>query len=235
MTDGLAKPVEARGRIASLDVLRGFALLGILVMNIQLFAMPMAAYDNPAAWGDLAGWNLAAWTLGHLFADQKFITLFSILFGAGIALFADRIEARSGRPAPVHYRRMGWLLVFGVAHAYLLWSGDILVAYAVCGCLVYPARRLRPRTLLAVGLASYALPSLVLLGSRPRPHVPRGPRGRRRRDRRRRGLPTPPRSTPRSRPSAGGWTEQQPLRTEHALSQHLFLLPLIVCSGSPGA
>ena len=82
-------------RIVALDVLRGFALLGILVMNIQLFAMPVQFITfNPLAYGDLTGINLAVWSLSHIFADQKFMTIFSPLFGAGILLLADRLEAR---------------------------------------------------------------------------------------------------------------------------------------------
>ena len=126
-------PVAPGERIRSLDVLRGFAVLGILIMNVQSFSMPGAAYLNPTAWGDLTGINLAVWLAGHVLADQKFLTLFSILFGAGVCLFAERAEARSGRSAAVHYRRMFWLLVFGLAHAYFLWVGDILVPYALCG------------------------------------------------------------------------------------------------------
>jgi uncharacterized protein len=90
------------------------------------------------------------------------MTIFSMLFGAGILLMTSRIAA-TGRPsALVHYRRMGWLIVFGLAHAYLLWSGDILVAYGMCGLLVYLFRKLRPRTLLVLGLLTIAVASASL-------------------------------------------------------------------------
>ena len=133
----LNSPIEISDRIASLDVLRGFAVLGILVMNIQAFAMPMAAYFNPTAYGDLSGVNFFTWLVSYLFVDQKFLSMFSLLFGAGICLFADRVEARSGRSAGLHYRRMFWLLLFGLVHAYFLWSGDILVTYALCGSVLF--------------------------------------------------------------------------------------------------
>ena len=144
------------GRIAGLDVLRGFAVLGILVMNIQMFSMPEAAYLNPTAWGDLTGINLVTWFVSHLLTDTKFISIFSMLFGAGVCLFTDRTEARGGRAARLHYRRMFWLLVFGLIHAYLLWVGDILVPYALCGCLVFLLWKARPRTqaLAGVGVSS---------------------------------------------------------------------------------
>ena len=80
-----ASPVGQADRITALDVLRGFALLGILVMNIQFFSMPGAAYMNPTAYGDLAGANRAVWIVSHVLFDQKFMTIFSLLFGAGLS------------------------------------------------------------------------------------------------------------------------------------------------------
>ena len=126
-------PVTGTARIDAIDVLRGVALLGILLMNVQSFAMPQAAYFNPTAYGDLEGANLYVWVAGRMFADQKFMAIFSMLFGAGIVLMAGRAEAR-GDARRAHYRRMGWLLVIGLLHAHLLWSGDILFLYAVSGC-----------------------------------------------------------------------------------------------------
>lgn len=139
-------------------------MLGILVMNIQSFAMPLAAYTNPAAYGDLTGANLFTWIASHLLVDQKFMTIFSLLFGAGICLFAERAEARNGRSAGLHYRRTFWLLVIGLAHAYLLWSGDVLVTYAIGGSLVFLLRRRSPGALLAVGLVLFSVPSVMSLG-----------------------------------------------------------------------
>ena len=132
-------------------------------MNIQSFAMPSAAYTNPAAYGDLTGANLLTWAASRLLVDQKFMTLFSFLFGAGICLFAERAEARSGRSAGLHYRRMFWLLVIGLAHGYLLWSGDVLVTYAVCGSLVFVFRHRSPGVLLAAGLVVCSVASVLSL------------------------------------------------------------------------
>jgi uncharacterized protein len=159
----LLGPTAEPERISSLDTLRGFALLGILVMNIQSFAMPFSAYMNPTNYGDLHGINFAVWIAGHLLFDQKFISMFSMMFGAGVVLMTTRMEARGEKPARFHYRRMLWLLLFGLLHAYLLWYGDILVLYALCGMLIYPARRWKPRTLLIVGVASLAVGSLLSL------------------------------------------------------------------------
>ena len=159
--DGAAGgPVIEDARIDSIDVLRGFALLGILVINIQLFAMPDAAYYNPTAYGDLTGANLYVWLGGRLLADQKFMTIFAMLFGAGIVLMTARAETR-GDAGRVHYRRMGWLAVIGLAHAHLLWFGDILFLYAVCGMAVHPFRRQSPGRLLAIGAGALAAGSAI--------------------------------------------------------------------------
>ena len=107
-----ASPVTGKERIVALDILRGFAVLGILIMNIQSYSMIGAAYMNPTAYGDLSGLNRWVWTLSHLFADMKFMGLFSLLFGAGIVLFTQRAETKGYNPARLHYRRTFWLFVF---------------------------------------------------------------------------------------------------------------------------
>ena len=158
-------PTRPTERIVAIDILRGFALLGILIMNIQGFAMPAAAYSNPTVYGDLTGANRWVWMLSHIFADQKFMTIFSLLFGAGILLMTEKLDARGQRAWTLHYRRNFWLLLFGLAHAYLLWSGDILVAYALCGFWVYWLRRLRPAWQLALGIFIVSIPALILLAT----------------------------------------------------------------------
>jgi len=152
-------PLNPDQRIAPVDLLRGVAVLGILIMNIQSFAMIQAAYFNPTAYGDLSGINRWIWTLSHIVGDQKFLSLFSLLFGAGILLMSRRLERQGRDPAGLHYRRMFWLLLIGLGHGYLLWHGDILVSYAILGSLVFFFRRLRPRTLLLTGLALLAVSS----------------------------------------------------------------------------
>jgi uncharacterized protein len=159
---GHAEPVSATERIATLDVLRGLAILGILVMNIQVFAMPMAAYSNPLAYGSLEGLNRLVWDLSYLFANLKFVSLFSMLFGAGIVLMLDRAEAKGElRPGWLHVRRMMWLLLFGLIHAYLLWAGDILVPYATVALLIFPLRKARPAVLIACSVVLVTLGSLI--------------------------------------------------------------------------
>lgn len=160
----MGHPVSAGERLVTLDALRGFALLGILTMNIQFFAMPVAAYENPTAYGDFTGVNYAVWYVGAVLADTKFMAIFSMLFGGGIVLMTGRAEA-AGRPAArLHYRRMAVLLAFGLAHAYLLWAGDILYTYALCGCVLYPLRKVSPRALLLLGLLVLGIGTLIALG-----------------------------------------------------------------------
>src|SRR5687767_13506462 len=163
MTD--AVPVTEPERYQALDLLRGCAVLGILVMNIQSFAMPFAAYFNPTALGDRGATDFAIWSISHLFFDQKFMTIFSLLFGAGVLLMTTRAAQRGARPAALHYRRMLWLLLFGLIHAYLIWYGDILVLYAICGLFVYLFRTRSPRTLLIVGLILVSVASLFSMAA----------------------------------------------------------------------
>ena len=109
--------------------------------------MPWAAYFNPTAYGDLTGVNRWVWVLSHILADQKFMTIFSLLFGAGIILLTTRLEQREQSARKIYYRRNLWLFLFGLIHAYLFWYGDILVLYALCGAVVFWFRRLSPRWL----------------------------------------------------------------------------------------
>ena len=147
-------------RIVSLDALRGFAILGILVMNIQGISMISAAYINPTAFGDLTGINRWVWIFSHIFFDQKFMTLFALLFGTGMLLFTDRLKAKN-MGLEIHYRRIFWLLIIGLIHAYLFWYGDILVTYALCAFVVVLLRHLKPGIQFIIGLILIAIPSLL--------------------------------------------------------------------------
>jgi len=158
-----AAPVAPSERIVSLDVLRGFAVLGILIMNIQSFSMIEAAYLNPTAYGDLTGLNRLVWTLSHVFADEKFMSIFSMLFGAGILMIARRAEEKGIDASRLHYGRSLWLIVFGLLHAYLLWYGDILFTYGICALIVFRFRNARPKRLLTAGLLVVSVSSLLYL------------------------------------------------------------------------
>ena len=146
--------VTEADRILTLDVLRGVAVMGIFSVNVIAFAMPEAAYFNPAAYGGAHGASLAVWAANFILVDGKMRGLFSLLFGASTLLVIQRAEAAGLSPASVHYRRMLWLLLFGLCHFYLLWYGDILSLYAADGLLLYLFRNMGVRRLLywAAGL-----------------------------------------------------------------------------------
>jgi uncharacterized protein len=159
-----ARPTIASRRIASIDVLRGLAMLGILVLNIQIFAMPFESYGNAFGYGNVEGSNYWVFSLSMVLGDMKFMAIFSMLFGAGMVLFIERL-LETGRSAyAIHYRRMAWLLVIGFIHAYMIWYGDILVGYALCGMILVWFRRVPPWALLMVGVIMVATCSVFMLG-----------------------------------------------------------------------
>jgi uncharacterized protein len=144
----MTETIEPPPRIASLDAVRGFAVCGILLMNIVGMGMPAFAYTNPNFYGTegLADW--AAWAINYVFSDGKMRALFTMLFGASMVLILERAEAKEGEnAAETHYRRLFWLFVFGMVHAWLIWFGDILVQYAVGGAIAYLFWRWQPRAL----------------------------------------------------------------------------------------
>ena len=137
------RPVAAAERFFAVDVLRGFALLGILAMNIVGFGWPEAAYGDPFRGGGFEGLDRGVWFVNHMFFEAKMMTIFSMLFGAGLVLMDQRAEKRGAKIRGVYYRRILWLLVIGLIHSYLIWWGDILVLYAECGLFLYFFRNLR--------------------------------------------------------------------------------------------
>jgi uncharacterized protein len=164
VTTSFIGPVTGLERIASVDVLRGFALLGILVINIDFFALPIMIYSNPMVAGGFAGFDLLTWKFDFLLFLQKMMAVFSMLFGAGVILMYNRAESTGGKFAGTYYRRILWLLLIGMIHGYLLWYGDILVSYALCGLLLYPLRRKSPRFLIILGVVFLLLGGLVSYG-----------------------------------------------------------------------
>lgn len=148
-------------RFSSIDTLRGFAVLGILMMNVQAFAMWSMAYQYPPAHMDLTGINRDVWFYAHVFFGMKFITIFSGLFGAGIVLMLG--EDKSLGTAR-HYPRMLWLLLIGVIHAWIFWYADILVPYALAGMLVVMARHKSVLWLTIWGSVLIAVAGLLTIG-----------------------------------------------------------------------
>ncbi|MDH3440605.1 MAG: DUF418 domain-containing protein [Gammaproteobacteria bacterium] len=157
-------PVTPRERITSIDTLRGVAVLGILVMNIYAFAMPFVAYQNPLAMGGTEWYNVGTWFFTHIFFDQKFMTIFSILFGAGLAMMVMRAEETGAQYGGNWYRRNFWLLMIGAVHGYFLWFGDILFHYALMGMLIYPLRKLSPKKLIIIACVLLPIGMLMAVG-----------------------------------------------------------------------
>lgn len=158
-----AAPVNRSKRIDSIDVIRGVAILGILVINIITFGLPSIANDVPTMAGGMTGVNGLVWWISHLFFSVKWMPVFSMLFGAGLVMMYERFEKSGLNFRRFWYRRMGWMILFGLIHGYLLWKGDILFLYAVTGLLLYFFRKIRARNLLIAGVIIYlaGLPSLV--------------------------------------------------------------------------
>jgi uncharacterized protein len=157
------QPTQIAQRIQSLDVLRGFALLGILLLNILSFGLYSAAYANPGF--DLIDGNpvdVVAWAVIEVAAEGAMRCLFAILFGAGVLLFATGPRAKGGDK---HYKRNFWLLVFGLIDGYLLlWNGDILLTYAHAGFALYLVRNQSARRFLAMAVTLILLISLLNAG-----------------------------------------------------------------------
>ena len=162
--ESVAEGAPPAPRIAQLDVVRGVAVMGILAMNIVAFAMPFQAYMNPTAYGMQGPADLISWFLSFIFIDGKMRGLFSFLFGASTLLVIQRAQAAGADPARSHYLRMAWLLVFGLIHFYLIWFGDILVAYALVGMLLYLFKDSSPRKLIGWGIALVAAQCLLMAG-----------------------------------------------------------------------
>jgi uncharacterized protein len=152
-----ATTAPAAERIATLDIIRGVAVMGIFGVNVIAFAMPMSAYFNPSAYGLHSGADLGLWVMTFILIDGKMRGLFSLLFGASMLLVIQRAEASGRSPAAVHYNRMVWLLILGCIHVYLIWFGDILTLYALVGMIAFFFRGKGVRALILWGFVFLAL------------------------------------------------------------------------------
>ncbi|MEM7335956.1 MAG: DUF418 domain-containing protein [Chloroflexota bacterium] len=153
-----------KNRIVAIDTLRGFALLGILLMNMASFAMPSMAYYNPTVYGGDDIWNRMVFSFSYIFADQKMMGLFSMLFGASVMLVTTNMEKKGQNPLWFHYIRNFWLLIIGLIHATFIWEGDILMIYAACSFVLYWFRKMSPKWQLGIGLFVFFIPALLNLG-----------------------------------------------------------------------
>ncbi|EHG7613874.1 MULTISPECIES: DUF418 domain-containing protein YeiB [Citrobacter] len=149
-------------RNVTLDVVRGVAVLGILLLNISAFGLPKAAYLNPAWYGEITAQDAWTWAVLDVFAQAKFLTLFALLFGAGLQMLLPRgkrwIQAR-----------LTLLVLLGFLHALLFWDGDILLAYGLVGLICWRLVRDAPsvKSLMNTGILLYlvGIGVLLLLGA----------------------------------------------------------------------
>lgn len=151
-------PTHVETRIPSLDIARGIALCGILLMNITLFGLPKA-YSDPTIYGGATGPDLWAWITTSMFFEGTQRGLFSILFGAGMVIMTASLDC-SSRPhaQDIFFRRNLWLVFFGIVHSFLLlWTGEILYYYGATALFVYGFRNANPRTLISLAVGSLVI------------------------------------------------------------------------------
>ena len=149
-------PGRESGRITSLDLIRGVAVLGILLMNAVNFGLGNAPYFNLSAGGSETWLDWTIGVSGEIFVDQKFMGLFSMLFGAGMILFIDRASEKGRRAVLLNLWRNGLLLIIGIVHI-ALWDGDVLMAYALASVFLIALRNLPNRTLIGIGVVVFML------------------------------------------------------------------------------
>ncbi|QIL03090.1 DUF418 domain-containing protein [Sphingomonas sinipercae] len=155
---------RANDRIVTLDVIRGVAVMGIFSVNVVAFAMIEAAYFNPPVYGFDGLADRIMWFANFVLVDGKMRSLFSMLFGASLLLVAERADRSGQSAASVHYRRMAVLLLFGLAHFYFVWFGDILTTYAIVGMLAFAFWRAPAANLALLALITYVAAFVISVG-----------------------------------------------------------------------
>ncbi|WP_239457140.1 DUF418 domain-containing protein [Planococcus versutus] len=155
------QPISINERVKAIDLMRGFALFGILIVNMLAFHSPFS-YIDPYKWftGNV---NESLYSVIDIFVQASFYPLFALLFGYGLAMQFMRAELKSQAFAPLAIKRLVVLLLFGMVHAFLIWYGDILITYALMGLLLIGMIRLPSSWLIGFGLAIYAIPHLLML------------------------------------------------------------------------
>ena len=145
-------------RIDSIDILTGFAVLGILIMNISSFAMPSMAYFSPFVY-DVNLLNHIIYSITHIIADQKFMAIFSMLFGASTLLFTNSVKRSGKSPFISFYNRNFWLLIVGFIHSTYFWYGDVLFIYALCAFSLFFFKSISPKKQFILGILIYLIPT----------------------------------------------------------------------------
>lgn len=159
-----AAPLQQTERIRIIDTIRGIALLGILMMNIPYFGMPYQEVADLRLRNEFTGINYYTWWTVNGMFEGTMRALFSILFGTGCILIIQNLEKRQIglRAADIYYRRLLWLILFGMINAFILnWPGDILYTYGICGLFIFPFRNMKPKGLLAIGITVLLISTLL--------------------------------------------------------------------------
>ncbi|UDF03859.1 DUF418 domain-containing protein [Asticcacaulis sp. AND118] len=151
-------------RQPALDYIRGFALLGILIVNAPAFGWPLEVYMNPArATVALTEADRQVWWIIHTFFESKCLTLFAMLFGISLFLVGQKDDPATPVTRTVRFRRLVWLAAIGVAHGAAIWVGDILLMYALCG--LFFVLTIRTPHLLRWGFVAWLIGGLMVVGS----------------------------------------------------------------------
>lgn len=159
--DGSISPISLNERIEVIDVLRGFAIFGILLVNMAFYSAPVYLYVTNLEWWPGILDRIASWLI-RFFAEGKFYSLFSLMFGFGLAIQMGRAETRGISFLPLFVRRLTILLIIGLFHAFLIWPGDILVPYAIFGFFLLLFRNWMPKTLITWAFIFLLLPVLIM-------------------------------------------------------------------------
>lgn len=152
-----SSPTQPTERIGALDFLRGMAILGILLINVETFAYPDPWSPYKFGFESAGDHHTRFWV--YFLAQGKFFSMFTLLFGVGFYIFLERLEQKGLglRAMDIFARRLLWLFAFGCIHAYLIWDGDILYHYAVCGFFLFPFRSFSVRQLVLVLLVPISI------------------------------------------------------------------------------
>ncbi|MGE8205185.1 DUF418 domain-containing protein [Heyndrickxia sp. NPDC080065] len=151
-------PTQLNERISSLDVLRGFSLLGIFLINMMSFQSPILYYDPHQWWKD-ADQSLFEWI--QIFVQASFYPIFAMMFGYGLVLLREKTIRKGMIYNKIVSKRLLTLLVIGIIHAFFIWSGDILINYALFGFLLIPMLKWSGKVLMAAGLAIFFIPNML--------------------------------------------------------------------------
>lgn len=158
----LIRPTEVKERVISIDVMRGFALLGIFIVNMLFFHSPYI-YINPYTWFHLPGdYETYKWI--DIFVQGSVYPLFAMLFGYGLSMQFMKSQERETSFAKLAARRLSVLLLIGCIHAFLIWSGDILITYALAGFVLLLVIRLKPIWLFIISAVLFIIPNGLLNG-----------------------------------------------------------------------